>query len=74
MLDSHFRDDQVSPHLQTKTVAKTMTLWSVTMVHSILSIYKTLRAKISYLKAALFTSLFLMLTTSTDVLFIDTTV
>jgi hypothetical protein len=73
MLDSHFTDDQVSPHLQTKTVAKSLTLWSVTMVHRILNIYKTLRAKIPYLKAPLFTTLFLMLTTSTDVFFIDTT-
>jgi len=43
------------------------------MVHSILNIYKTLRTKIPCLKAPLFTSLFLMLTTSTDILFIDTT-
>jgi len=57
-----------------KTVANSLTLCSVNMVHSILNIYKTLRAKIPYLKAPLLTSLFLMLTTSTDTLFIDTTV
>jgi hypothetical protein len=73
MLDSHFTDDQITPHLQTKIVANSLTLWSVAMVHSVLNIYRTLGAKIPYLKAPLFTSLFLMLTTSTDILFIDKT-
>jgi hypothetical protein len=67
------KNDQISPRLQTKTVANSPTLWSVTMVHNILSIYKTVKAKIPYLKAPLFTSLFLMLATSTDIIFIDTT-
>ena len=53
LLDYHFTDVQISPRLQTKTVANSLTLWSILMVRSILNIYETLRAKIPYLKAPL---------------------
>jgi len=64
---------RLSPHLQTKIVAHSLTIWTTCMVHSILNIYKTPRAKIPYMKAPLFNSMFLMLSTLTDILFIDTT-